>query len=656
MPDDHMRSVEAVIRSLTTAAKTLRLYPPSSPIPMQAMQSASESIAELLGTEPTLALVVARNGFDYRGTSITSAGAGELANILTSHGVAELDFLPGCTNTELAAFLSAIMQDPGQLKESGGLAAVMAVDGVSNVVVSEVVLTAITAVTEETGDVDGFLRELAADESKLAAWIAATAAGDPAALSDGLTELARAVGPEGTGTLEATLGRAYLAQDVAARDALVGIATGDGDASGLLKGMMRSLRPAEVAGSLADGLYAKNMLSMSNVLTAIPFAQLDDIIAEIRPMLASEGHTERELVFLNHMLDARKNAGHELPLASRDMDYQRVADLAAVDAPTLSRARAEIDTSKVTLNARTVNTLLSLLDQHQDFGLWSKTLQNLAGVVPRLISQRELELADRVFADLAGREARTTQPWPGLSEQMAEALHKATSGDAMPALLTAVLDDPGQMHAAESILRRVGTSAQEQFVAAAIDQRQRDGLAVAERLLGRRLVDLLVSLSPKVQWFQAGEVAVRLSMEGDVRSRDALLALSRRQDDRSRHEVAKALGASGAAIAVSVLAEMMKDPALEVAVSATRSLGHAAAPGAAAALERSFDSMDAIGKDFPLAREILGALARTPDPDADRVLARIAAQRTLIKRGHFAELHDLARQAIAARKQGGARQ
>ncbi|MRS12629.1 MAG: HEAT repeat domain-containing protein [Actinobacteria bacterium] len=646
--------MEAVVRSLTTAAKTLRLYPPSSPIPMQAMQSAGEAIATLLGSQPTLAFVVARNGFTYHGTDVTAAGAGELANMLTSHGVAELVFLPGCTNSELVAFLGAIMQDPAQLHADGRVAGALSLAGVSNIIVSEVVLTTAAAVVAEGDDVDLFLRELAADESKLAAWIAATASGDPAALSDGLAELARAVGPGGVPALEAALGKAYLSQDVVARDALVGLAIGNGDSSDVLKGMMTSLRPNEVAGSLADGLYAKNMLSMSNVLSAIPFASLDAIIDEIRPMLADEGHSGRELEFLNHMLDARKNAGREVPLASRQPDYQRVAELASIDATTLESARTEIGSSKSTLNTRTVNTMLSLLDQHQDFGLWSKTLQNLASIVPRLIEQRELALADRVFADLAGRESRTTQPWPGLAEQMLAAQERATSPAAMTALLTGVLDDPGQFQAAESILRRVGIAAQQRFVIAAIDQRQRNGLDTAEHLLGRRLVGLLGALAPDVQWFQAGEVAARLANEPDPGSQKALMALIRRPDERSRHEVAKSLGSSSATAAVSLLAELMKDPALEVAVSAARSLGHTPAPGAATALEQAFVALDSFGKDFPLAREILGALARTPDQDATRVLERIAAQRTLIKRGHFAEIQDLARQALASRSKGGA--
>jgi hypothetical protein len=654
MISDEMRAVETVVLSLTTAVKTVRLYPPSSPIPMQAMEATSEAVAGFLLTSPTLPLVVARSGFTFHGAPLNVAGASDLADVLTAHGVAEVDFLPGCSTSELLGFLGVILRDAPDVLAEGGAAAALAIAGVSNVVVSEVVLTTVVSEAVPGEDLDGFLRELATDENKLAAWLAAAASGDPATLADGLAELARAVGPGGVARLETALSKAYLVQDAAARDALVGLALGNGESSGVVQGMMQTLRPTEVATSLANGLYAKNMLSMSNVLTSIPFASLDAIIEELRPLLAHEGHTDRELIFLGHMLEARVRSGREAPLAERHLDYQKVADLANVDNDTLIRARTEIDSSGSTLNTRTVNTMLSLLDQHQDFGLWSKTLQNLAAIVPRMIAERDLELVDRVFADLAGREARTTQPWPGLAEQMRSAFERATSAEAMSALLTAVLDDPRHLQSAASILKRVDQGAQQRFVAAAIDQRQRDGLAVAEQLLGRRLAGLLVSLAADVQWFQVGTVAFRLSQETDLHSRETLVSLSRRPDERSRQEVAKALAASSAALAVSVLAEMLGDSAPEVAVTAARSLGHTRGLGAAAALERAFDALDALGKDFVLAREILGALARTPDAEASRVLEKIAGQRMLIKRGHFAEIQDLARQAIASRGRGGA--
>ncbi len=655
MVSDEMHAVEAVVRSLATAVKTLRLYPASSPIPMDAIHSAETAVGIVLGMQPTLSLVVARNGLTYHGEALYAPGAADLANLLTAHGVAQADFMPGCTPAELSAFLDVLLRDVAEVSAAGGAAAALALAGVGAVAVSEVVLT--TAVTEmaTAEDVDAFLRELAADEQKLAAWLASAASGDPATLSDGLAELARAIGPSRMAELQTTLGRAFVVQEPAARDALIGLALGTGDASPVLKGMMRSLPPAEAAGSLADGLYAKNMLSMSNVLTSIPFASLDEVIAELRPMLADGGHTEREMAFLGHMLEARAQTGREAPLADRHLDYQRVAQLANVDAGVLDTARAEIGASRGTVDTRTVTTMLSLLDQQQDFGLWSKTLQNLASVVPSLIAQGDLELTDRVFSDLAGREARTRQPWPGLAEQMQSAFERAASAEAMAGLLKAVLDDPGRLPHAESILRRVSPVAQQHFVSAAIDQHQHNGLDVAERLLGRRLVGLLVSLAPRVQWFQVGQLALHLSRETDLHSRDALVMLARRPDERSRQEVAKALGASSAAVAVSVLAELAQDSALEVAAMAVRSLGQTPGLGAAAALERTFASLDVSGKDFPLAREVLGALARTPDAGATEVLAAIAGQRMLIKRGHFAEIQALARQALEARGTGGGR-
>jgi hypothetical protein len=119
--------------------------------------------------------------------------------------------------------------------------------------------------------------------------------------------------------------------------------------------------------------------------------------------------------------------------------------------------------------------------------------------------------------------------------------------------------------------------------------------------------------------------------------------------------VARGLGASPAAAAIGTLAELATDSALEVAVTAVHALGRTTSIGAASVLGRVFDRIDSLGKDFPLAREVLGALARTPDEGARDVLERIAGQRALIKRGHFTEVQGLARQALAARAKGGGR-
>jgi hypothetical protein len=85
-----------------------------------------------------------------------------------------------------------------------------------------------------------------------------------------------------------------------------------------------------------------------------------------------------------------------------------------------------------------------------------------------------------------------------------------------------------------------------------------------------------------------------------------------------------------------------------------RAIGRVSAPGCAAALEIRLSELDVDGRDFPLAREIIGALARTPDTSAAEALGRLSSRRSLFKRGHFAEVQELARQALTARLGGGA--
>jgi hypothetical protein len=117
--------------------------------------------------------------------------------------------------------------------------------------------------------------------------------------------------------------------------------------------------------------------------------------------------------------------------------------------------------------------------------------------------------------------------------------------------------------------------------------------------------------------------------------------------------VAKGLAASMSPAAIDVLATMLEDHSLEVAITAARAL---AASGdssrAARALVVRLEDLDVDNKDFLLARELIGVLARVKDPTAGEALSRLASRRTLIKRGRFAEIQALARKALEARKAG----
>ncbi len=649
------RTVETVVRSLATSAKTLRLYPPTSPIPRQTADAALEALTTYMVDESVLPLTIARDGFLFRGEIVNAPGSSDLADMLTRHGVAELNVLPGASVDDLIAFVGIVLRDPSDVRDAGGMGTMLAAGGVEAVRVSDVALTVSESILPQQGDdIDEFLRELVSDPDKLALWLASASAGDPAALAEGLMELRGAVGADGLEGLMESLSAAFIQQQPEGRDALMGLSVKNDDVRSLMSGVFSSITTGDIAQSLAGGLFGDNVLSLSNMLAHLPLGQrVSEILAEVKPLLVSAGHTTREMTFLDHMLELREKDEPEAPLIEQRPDYAKVAQIAEVRPDEVKKVRGEVQSSMSKMNARSVTTMLQLLDQQEDFALYCKTLDGLASTVPALFEMRDFALADQVLTELAGREAKTDQAWPELTEKLRDACSRATGARSMSALLHAIEDDQSLVQQARDILRRAGGPAQTAFLHEALSMRDADGLAVAGEVLGRRLVDLLIAEAPRAQWFNIAPIVQRLAEEGDPRSSQTIDAILRRPEEQSRQEAAKGLAAVGSPTALRQLATLVADSSPEVALVAIRATGRSVAPGAARVLGDRFAELDCDGKDFTACREIINALTRSADPDASDLLRKIASRKALIKRGHFAEIADLARQAVTTRDAGG---
>ncbi|MDP3630498.1 MAG: hypothetical protein Q8S43_06035, partial [Actinomycetota bacterium] len=559
--------IDTVVRSLATAVKTLRLYPPTSPIPRQTAEAAVDALTRFFVGEPVLALTVVRNGFSYAGAPISAPGSVELADMLTGHGIAEVDIMPGVLTDDLIAFLGVILKDPENVRAAGGPGAMLAAIGIETVRVSDVALTVMEADSfAQAEDVDEFLRELASDPDKLALWLSSATTGDPAALAEGLAELSTVVGAGGLENLMTSLTSAFLQQQQDGRDVLLKLAVKNENTSALMSSVLGNLKTGDIATSLAGGLFGKNVLSMSSMLAGLPLgARVSEVLAEVKPLLATAGHSARELSYLEHMLEVRERETPEAPITEQRPDYAKVAAIAEVKPEEYERARSEVQSSMARMNATSVATMLQLLDQQSDFDLYCKTLDGLASIMPALFEMRDLALANKVIVELASREARTDNPWPELTARLRETIAKATGPRSMSALLHAVADDPSLAAVARDVMRRSGTAGQAAFVREAIGMRDGDGLKLAEEVLGRRIIDLLIAEAPQAQWFSLGAIVGRLALEGDPRSQSAIEALMKRSDEPSRQEVAKALTSVGSDMALRQIAALMRDPGPEVA-------------------------------------------------------------------------------------------
>ena len=83
----------------------------------------------------------------------------------------------------------------------------------------------------------------------------------------------------------------------------------------------------------------------------------------------------------------------------------------------------------------------------------------------------------------------------------------------MCALVKAVVADPSLASEAGEIVRYAGDSGGPTLVAEAILLKD-DGIAVAEQLLGRRVIDLLNAAAPETPWHLLGPVVRRLATGG----------------------------------------------------------------------------------------------------------------------------------------------
>lgn len=648
--------LDGVVRALATASKALRLYPPASPIPRESVQAAVDAIDERLANAPVISFVVAREGFTADGEQLGSAvaGAADLAESLRSHGVAELDITGTCTADELLTFLQVTMRPAEEVRAEGGLGTLLAAGGVECLRVTDVQLTVIEGQqVMPDQDIDEFLRALASDPDKLAAWMAAASSGDLRAFGEGLLEIAGASGIGGLETFITSLAGAFGRSDSFARDALLELSMEPGDVRNIAASMFGMLPPGDIAGAVLEGTFGKNMLSLSSALTNLPLDRCTaEVRAQVQAMLPGAGKSAKESNFLTHMLDVRSRTSPEPSLIDADRTYRAVAAAATLADEDVARARSAVMGSQSALSAAGVRTMLTLLDQQRDLELYTSTVTNLANLVPRLIEQGQVDLAYKVVGALATRQTRVSGPWPDVSDRIREALAEGCGPRAMGALVRAVVADGSLVGVAREMLRHGGEPASQAFVLEAVSMKE-DGLRVADEVLGRRLIDALNVIAPRLQWYQLAPVATRLAHEADPRSLQTVEALLAREDEQSRREVVTGLASAGRG-AVPLLSRALADPSTEVAIIAVRSLSRSGEPGAATALIARLDAIDIDGADFLVGREIIGGLARLPEPAAEEALRRIANRKALIKRGHFAEVCDLARRALEARQQKAA--
>lgn len=652
--------IDRVLRTLATASRSLRLYPAASPIPRQSVGAVESALAEVFAEEAaTLTLAVARDGFECEGlpVAVNVPGGEELAAEFRVRGVSELHFENGAQSDDILKMILLLAKPAEEVRTAGGFAAGLAAEGVQHIGVSEILLTVIDAASETdilgdgSGGSGGFSGgeedELVDDPAKLTTWLSQAAGGDRSGLQAGLVSLVQTVGPEGTGGLASAFAQAFAAQTTDTRDTLLGLAMEPGPFRNLMGEMFRHQSAGEIASSMLAGSFGRNMLSLSAALASLPLDRIDEAVrAQIQAMLPESGHTGAEARFLDHMIEIRKRTEPEPSLAASDQTYLAVAEAAAIRETDLAKARHAVEASGDALDAAGVRTMLALLDQQTEPAQLQESATGLANLAAHLVASQQVPLADYVIAELVARADKIS---------LGGLLSPLHAPEALGSLLDAAIANPSLIEPVGRILRSLDEGIEVPLVDQAI-ARKAEGLALAEQLIGKRMIEPLHNAALRAEWHQLRPITARLASEGDSRSMATAEALMRRPDTQSRQEIVTGLAESGGPIAHKLLAELVRDSSNEVAIAAARALAKSRQPGSGDAIAARISQLDLDNADFDLGRELIVALSRTPDRSADELLGKLAARRSLMKRGRFNDVQQIVAAALKARAQGAVTQ
>jgi len=644
-----------VLRALSTATRSLRLYPPTSPIPRQTVDAAVAALEEYFATgRDRLSLAVARDGFAFEGELVGTniAVSLDFANTLRDHGIAQIDILPTACAEHLLDFLSVVSRSADDVRGEGGIGSVIRELGVDSVELTDIQLVAMDQSMLASVDENTRLLEIADSPAKLETWLASMSAGDARALNAGLGELVQAAGDDGAETLAETFSATIADQPTDSRDALLTAALEPGPAREVAARMFGKMTASDIASSILSGVLGRNMLSLSSALANLPFEHVAEPVRnEVLAMLPLSGRGSSEMTFLGHMLDRRATDAAEPALVDTDRTFATIVKAGSVSDEDVARAHEATTAAIALLEAVGVRILFTLLDAQTDDSRFLEIAESTAAMLPHLLERGDLRLAGNVLAGLQACDAAHSHS-AEVQQRLAQIVDAAITPAAASHLLQAVVADPSLSADARAMLDAAGAEALRALTAEAVALKA-PGLDAAQGLLGEKLVDLLVTLAPDTPWFQLAAVVERLGGSTDPRARATVEALLARPEEQARKEVVSAIASTGTPSLLPLLGTALHDPAEEVAALAARGLARGGSAGAASLLASRLAELDIDNADFSLAREIIGALARTPGAVADEALDRIAARRALIKRGRFAEIQQLVAQAQSVRTRPG---
>jgi len=128
-----------LVGQLTGALRNLKMYPASHPTSQKLFEASLALIKEAMGNDNFLSFSLAGNILLMNDKPVPDSRKEVFANFISELGkrsVGQLSFKQGLDRDQIQGFFETMAMDPEQVKAQGGLAAALAIKGITNIVAS----------------------------------------------------------------------------------------------------------------------------------------------------------------------------------------------------------------------------------------------------------------------------------------------------------------------------------------------------------------------------------------------------------------------------------------------------------------------------------------------------------------------------------------
>lgn len=616
---------EDVIRALAATAAVVRLYPPTSEIPAQAVArfvTVSEQVTSALGP---LRFVVEPKGFKL-GEETVGEGPAQLASFaetLYAHQVGQLIVAPGVDAGETNAFLRCAASDPAATREEGGLRAVMVAAGVTHIAVIELTLRAST----EEGFAGLDLTTAPLDVIGNTAAKAAAAWATSAAEGTGRDEVAEAIGGLEAATREIAserVAQALLQLDENTRSAVMAAALRTDPSGRDMDGMLSVIANMKPA-TLARLLMMTAARTGTDAASLMPKLELPPEAAHAISLLLRPSPRSESESGVPQVVDTETMAADAEMDSEADEDAVRAAVASADSAASATRA---------------LSTTLSLASRNPD----RETVAAVGDALAPAVGAGAFSLVAKATALL--REQQTD---PAIADAATTALRSLSDADALSRGLASLVG-PDQANDAAAVLTAAGAAGAEALLAAWL--RPEVGKAALIEAARRMPEQVLAPAGRRLRSAdpaEARDLVALLTGLGDKRASGALAQALDSGAPETRMAAIDGLAAIDTDDAWSSIGATLTHPDEATARKALAAIRKAGRRKAVPAMLAVLQIGTSGSRNQALKREIIDDVRGMGATEALPVLKTIASKRFVFGRSNR-ELRDAARVAVSELK------